>query len=444
MPDKKKLSKVPSSRLSRLGKLGGLASGIAARAIGNSAGQLMQAKRPTLKNTLLTVGNASSLAQSLSEMRGAAMKVGQMLSMDAGEFLPPEWEPILASLRQGADAMPKTQLIETLQKNWGQSWASHFDYFSFDPVASASIGQVHKARLKSGEWLAVKVQYPGVAKSIDSDVSNIGRLIKMTGMLPSGFDLTGILEQAKAQLSSEADYLQEAQYLLQYKQHLEQINHFIVPDVYSPLSNQEILCMSFIEGQPIESLIHSSEQDKALMMSRLFTLMLSELFNYGLVQSDPNFANYLYLPESKQIALLDFGACRPIPNDISVHYKNVASGMLKQQTDIIEDGMRGLKLIHSNMTQDVQKTILKCCLIASECLQTNKYNFKQSALIQRLYDASKLLMQHRNDIEPPDFNVALINRKVSGMVLLANKMQCSLDLQAMVETALSGASHLSK
>ena len=145
-------------------------------------------------------------------MRGAAMKVGQMLSMDAGEFLPPEWEPILATLRQGADAMPKSQLLETLNSQWGEGWARQFRYFSFEPIASASIGQVHKAQLHTGEFLAVKVQYPGVAQSIDSDVNNIGRLLKLSGMLPKGFAIDELLEQAKSQLKAEADYHQEAKY----------------------------------------------------------------------------------------------------------------------------------------------------------------------------------------------------------------------------------------
>ncbi|WP_371194285.1 ABC1 kinase family protein [Glaciecola sp. SC05] len=435
MPDKN-VSKVPSSRLARMGKLGSLAGSIAAHALSNTAGQLLKAKRPSLQSTLLTTSNASSLAKSLSEMRGAAMKVGQMLSMDAGEFLPAEWEPILATLRQGADAMPKTQLLETLQKNWGANWANHFKYFSFEPVASASIGQVHKAQLKNGDWLAVKVQYPGVAASIDSDVSNIGRLIKMTGMLPKGFDIQGILDQAKLQLQSEANYLQEAQYLRQFKQHLQGFEHFVVPDVYNELSNQEILCMSFIDGAPIESVIQQSEHEKSTIMSQLFALLLSELFVFSLVQSDPNFANYLYLPDTKQIALLDFGACRQIPVAIQTHYQLVATSMLNQNREGIETGMRGLKLIHHSMPEDVREAILNGCLIASECLQTKNYNIKQSALIQRLYDATKILMQHRKAIEPPDFDVALVNRKVSGMVLLANKMQCSIDLQGLVKNTL--------
>lgn len=439
-PDKK-LSKVPASRLSRIGKLGSLAGAIAASALGNTAGQLLRAQRPTYKSTLLTTDNAFSLAKSLSEMRGAAMKVGQMLSMDAGEFLPPEWEPILATLRQGADAMPKTQLLDMLQKNWGRDWANQFSYFSFEPIASASIGQVHKAQLKSGEWLAIKVQYPGVAQSIDSDVSNIGRLIKMTGMLPKDFDMQGTLDQARAQLKSEADYLQEAEYLQQFNQHLKGDERFVLPQVHAGLSNQHILCMSFIEGQGIETMLPYPEAEKHEMMSHLFELLLNELFVFGCIQSDPNFANYLFIPDTKQIVLLDFGACRKIPETIALHYRDMALGMLEQNIKGIENAMYKLKLMHKSMPEEIKNTILNAALLASECLQTQTYHFKKTGLIQRLYGSTKILLSDQKALEPPDFDVALINRKISGMVLLANKMQCDIRLQQPLKTILSKSSH---
>jgi predicted unusual protein kinase regulating ubiquinone biosynthesis (AarF/ABC1/UbiB family) len=431
----RKPSKVPETRFSRLSKLGSLAGSIASHAVSNTAGQLLKSQRPTLHTTVFTTKSASSLTQKLSEMRGAAMKVGQMLSMDAGEFLPPEWEPILASLRQSADSMPKSQLLATLNSQWGANWANHFKYFSFEPIAAASIGQVHKAQLKNGQWLAIKVQYPGVANSIDSDVSNIGRLIKISGILPTGFDIDAILAQAKTQLKREADYIQEAQYLEQFREHLTFSTRFVVPELTPELCNEKILCMSFIEGKPIETMLYSSEVDRSDVMTQLFSLMLSELFEYGFVQSDPNFANYLYLPETKRIALLDFGACRHIPPTIQQHYKTMATAMLEQNVEAIEHAMRGLKLIHNSMSKEVIAAILDACLMASECLQTDVYNFKQSALIQRLYEATKILMVHRKDIEPPDFDVALVNRKVSGMVLLANKMACDVPLRTLIKSA---------
>ena len=427
-----KVSKVPSSRLSRASKIGGFAGGLAINALGQTAKQLFNAQRPNLKSNLLTTNNATSLAARLSEMRGAAMKVGQMLSMDAGEFLPPEWEPILATLRQGGDRMPKSQLLDMLQSHWGHDWVKHFSYFSFEPIASASIGQVHKARLKNGECLAVKVQYPGVADSIHSDVANIARLIKLSGMIPKGFKLDDILAQATEQLQTEADYLQEADYIDSFRQHLAESPHFVLPEVYRPLSNKHILCMRFIEGEPIESITTLSVEVRQQVMEHLFELLLHEIFDFKLVQSDPNFANFQFVPETAQIALLDFGACKKLPTSTTANYKRLALAMLHQSKNDIEAAMRNLQLIHAGMPEDVSSTILSASLMASECLQSETYHFKETALIQRLYSATKSLMSRQRDIEPPDFNIALVNRKVSGMVLLANKMQCPVSLRALV------------
>jgi len=434
----KKSSKVPASRLSRVGHIGSLAATLMGRSLLSGAGQLVQAKRPSLQNSVLTNENASSIAQQLSKMRGAAMKVGQMLSMDAGEFLPPHWEPILATLRAGADSMPKSQLLETLTREWGSNWPEHFEYFSFEPVAAASIGQVHKARLKSGEVLAVKVQYPGVAQSIDSDINNVGRLLKMSGMLPKEFEIDSILSQAKQQLENEADYIKEAEYISAYSKHLQQDERFIVPSVYVPLSSASILCMQFIEGEPIDTVMQRSEGERSEVMTALFDLMLSELFEFQLIQSDPNFANYLYIPETQQIALLDFGACQRISEHNQTHYLAMAQAMQNQDKEAMKVAMYALKLLHKNMPSDVESTILEACLIASECLHQDDFNFKQSQLIKRLYDATQILINNKKAIQSPDFDTALINRKISGMVLLANKMQCAIPLRGIVTTKTLG------
>jgi predicted unusual protein kinase regulating ubiquinone biosynthesis (AarF/ABC1/UbiB family) len=431
-----KSSKVPASRLSRVGHIGGLAATVMGRSLLGGASQLLQAKRPSIQNSVLTSENATSIAQQLSKMRGAAMKVGQMLSMDAGEFLPPQWEPILATLRAGADAMPKAQLLETLTNEWGANWPEHFEYFSFEPVAAASIGQVHKARLKSGETLAVKVQYPGVAQSIGSDINNVGRLLKMSGILPKDFNLVDLLAQAKQQLENEANYVKEAEYLSAYREHLQHDKRFVIPNIYQALSGRSVLCMQFIEGQPIDSVMQRSESERSAVITALFDLMLGELFEFQLMQSDPNFANYLYLPASQQIALLDFGACQHICEHNQTHYRATAQGMLEQDLDAIKAAMYALKLLHANMPIEVESAILNACLMASECLQEDAFNFKQTQLIKRIYGATQILINNKKAIQAPDFDTALINRKISGMVLFANKMACSLPLRELLVAKL--------
>ncbi len=156
-----KPSAVPGGRWSRLARLGTLAGGVAGNMLAEGARQFAQGKRPQLHQLLLTPANARRVADQLAQLRGAAMKVGQLLSMDAGELLPPELADILSRLRADAIPMPMSQVVNALNANWGDGWDRHFEQFSFTPTAAASIGQVHFGRRKDGRNIAVKIQYPG-------------------------------------------------------------------------------------------------------------------------------------------------------------------------------------------------------------------------------------------------------------------------------------------
>jgi predicted unusual protein kinase regulating ubiquinone biosynthesis (AarF/ABC1/UbiB family) len=125
-----------------------------------------------MSDLLLTPTNATRVADQLSHLHGAAMKLGQMISMDAGDVLPPELTSILARLRDNAHHMPPQQLDEVLIGEWGRGWRRRFQSFQAHPIAAASIGQVHRAEIPDGRVLAIKVQYPGVASSIDADAHN--------------------------------------------------------------------------------------------------------------------------------------------------------------------------------------------------------------------------------------------------------------------------------
>lgn len=423
---------IPSSRISRFLKVGSMAGAITGNVIKNGVGAALKAQRPSAKNTLLNLNNAKTITKHLAQMRGAAMKLGQMLSMDAGELLPPEWEPILALLREQANSMPNAQLQQVLKANWGENWQAHFSEFSFAPIAAASIGQVHKGVLKSGETVAVKVQYPGVAQSIDSDIDNVAGLLSMTRLIPKGLDIKGILEQAKEQLKQEADYESELRYLQHYKSLLAGDERYIVPKVHTHLSNQHILCMEFIEARPMAELAYETRATKTTILENLFDLVFKELFVFRFTQSDPNYANFLFNDTSKQLVLLDFGACRTISEHASQGYFDLAKAMQAQNSEDILTSLIKLGLLNAATPQDAKEIVVQACLTASEALQSEQYNFKAAQIVQRLQQQTMGLISEKNAIASPNFDVALINRKVSGTVLLANKMNVDLSLQGLL------------
>ena len=188
-------AKVPTSRLSRLSKMGGLASRLAGNVLLEGAKQLSQGKSPSMQQLMMTPKNIGHVADKLSQLRGAAMKVGQMLSMDAGDLVPPELAEILAKLRSDAKAMPHKQLTQLLVQHWGRDWLAPFAQFELRPFAAASIGQVHLAYLDTGEKLAIKIQYPGIRDSIDSDIDNVASLLKVSRLIPANVKRSYITKQ---------------------------------------------------------------------------------------------------------------------------------------------------------------------------------------------------------------------------------------------------------
>tara|TARA_R110001583_G_scaffold82363_3_gene218596 strand:- start:8958 stop:10304 length:1347 start_codon:yes stop_codon:yes gene_type:complete len=431
MTEKYNERKVPSGRITRLAKLGGLASAVAGNIVKGATKQILSGQRPSLTQSLLNIDNAISITKRLAHMRGAAMKLGQLLSMDAGELLPAEWEPILSRLRQEADPMPKAQLIKTLEASWSKDWHQKFSYFSFAPIASASIGQVHRATLKDGRQLAIKVQYPGVRDSIDSDIDNVMSLLKLSGLLPKNIDLTSLLADAKTQLKNEANYLQEAEFINAYRVNLRNDPRFIVPFVVDELTDQNVLAMEYIEGSPITDISTISTRVVDLVCTQLMHLTYQELFTHKLMQSDPNFANFLYQSDTQKIVLLDFGACQHLSQHTSAHYLAMADAMLRQDTNDIRSALYSLGLVDTNMSTAAIDTVLNACFEASDCLQSDTgYNLKKQQLIKRIQEISMPLVTDKTAAASPIFEIALVNRKITGIILLANKLGATVDFKS--------------
>lgn len=330
-------SSVPGSRLSRLIRFGSLASGVASGMLAEGARQLAQGKRPALSDLLLTPGNVQRVANQLSQLRGAAMKVGQLLSMDAGDLLPRELSDILSRLRSDAHPMPMSQLVAVLNESWGKGWEGRFERFSFTPLAAASIGQVHAAQGKDGQRLAIKVQYPGVRESISSDVDNVATLLSISGLLPKGMDVAPLLEEAKRQLQDEADYLKEAEHLRHFHQLLADSPDFLVPRVYTEFSSPTILVMSFVDGVAMESLEHAPQAERDRIIALLFGLLMREVFEFQCVQTDPNFANYRYQRDTGRMVLLDFGATRRYARNSTEAFRRLLIAGLREDRAAISD-----------------------------------------------------------------------------------------------------------
>lgn len=425
---------VPSGRFSRFARFGGLATGVAGGMLLNGARQVVQGKRPSISELLLTPANAIKVTHQLSQMRGAAMKIGQLMSMDAGELLPPELSDILGALRAEAQHMPRGQLQAVLNRSWGKGWEDRFESFGFAPIAAASIGQVHRATTKDGRDLAIKVQYPGVRQSIDSDVNNVASLMKLSGLVPDTIDIAPMLAEAKRQLHQEADYAQEAQYLTRFGALLAGVAEFDVPKLHADLTTESVLAMSYIESVAIETLMTAPQAERDRAVTLLIALLLRELFEYGLMQTDPNFANYRYNPEKKQLVLLDFGATRDIPPDASARYRRLMQAGLAGDHAAARETMIAIGFFDEQTQPKHQDAVMTMFEMAMVTLRAGgAFDFGDNSVMVGLRDQGMAIAKARDFWHIPPIETLFLQRKFGGMYLLASKLKARVEVKALMQ-----------
>jgi predicted unusual protein kinase regulating ubiquinone biosynthesis (AarF/ABC1/UbiB family) len=421
--------------LSRLAALGQIAGGIASGVVSEGLSRFARGERPHLRDLLLTPSNALKAAEQLSRMRGAAMKLGQMVSLDPGELLPPEVQAIFAELRSSAHFMPADQLSASLASAWGPDWRRHFTRFDMTPIAAASIGQVHRAVLVSGRPVAVKVQYPGVARSIDSDIDNVASLLRLSGLVPHGLDLTPHLAEAKRQLRDEADYLREAEEMRRFRTLLAGDVRFVVPAPVEDLVRPTVLPMDFVDGVPLERLAVEPQATREAAMRALADLALRELFIFGAMQTDPNFGNYLWRPADGRIALLDFGAVRPVLPDSADAYRGLLRAILSGRTDAVRAALIDMGYLSSAQVarygqtlDEMTTTVLDHVLKAPE----GRVDFSDRGPLVAVRERSQPIFADRSLWALPSPDKMFLQRKITGMAFLALRLRVRLPVVEML------------
>lgn len=430
-------SPVPSSRLSRLARLGSLATGVAGNMLMEGARQLVAGKRPRLGDLLLTPANARKITHQLAQMRGAAMKVGQLISMDAGDLLPPEMATVLARLRSDAQPMPQRQVQAVLTAAWGAKWQQRFEPFSFTPIAAASIGQVHRARALDGRDLAIKIQYPGVRKSIASDVNNVAGLLRLSGLLPKTLDIAPLLQEAKNQLREEADYQAEGEHLQRFATLLADSPAFVVPRLHADLTTKNVLAMSYVGGVPVESMLNAPQAERDRIVSLLVSLVFRELFEFGWMQTDPNFANYRYDPDTCQLILLDFGATRRLAPAFAQGYRQVVAAALGKDRAAMKQAALAIGYFDASTLPRHQGAVLDMFEMALAPLRfEGDFDFGATDMVQRLRKAGMALGLEREFWHIPPVDTLFLHRKLGGLYLLAARLQARVNVQQLVQPFL--------
>lgn len=432
-------SRVPSGRIERLVRFGWMAGNIAAGAAVEGAKRWWSGDAGTVSDLVLTGTNPVQLAQQLSRMRGAAMKLGQLLSMEGNAVLPPAFAEAMAMLRASGDTMTPAQLHGVLGREYGKGWRTRFQRFDETPIAAASIGQVHRAVAADGRDLALKIQFPGVARSIGSDVDNLGTLVRMARLLPPEMELGPILAEVKRQLVRETDYVAEAHSLNRYRELVADEPAVRTPRAHLDLTTPHILAMDHVTARPISDL-WTSDQPQALrdrIGALAQRLVLRELFELGVMQSDPNFANFLWDPVDDGLVLLDFGSTVEVSAALSDRYRRLMRATVAEDRAAVHALAVEFGWLDADEIPLRAEGLVDLILLSTEPLRTpGLYDYGTTDLALRTHEASMELAFERGLMKPPPPELLFIHRKLGGTYLLCASLKAHVPSAAMAATFL--------
>jgi predicted unusual protein kinase regulating ubiquinone biosynthesis (AarF/ABC1/UbiB family) len=313
--------KIPTSRVARTTRVGRLAAGQAVRQFGTRAANIARSEeKAQAALDRRQVQTAEQIVAVLGTMKGAAMKLGQVMSfLDVGlvpEEFREEFQNKLAALRDAAPKVSFQQMKKVIEDEYEERLEDVFETFDPVPIAAASIGQVYKARMNDGRDVAVKVQYPGVASAVRADMQNLGMILRLMKRIAPGLDPQALGDEIRARIDEELDYELEAANQRTLARIFRGHPFIVVPDVVTRLSRERVVVSEFVSGRGFEEIKQLPQAERDRIGEMIFRFYFGCMYRHHQFSGDPHPGNSLLLDDGR-MAFLDFGLFKRIPAEVA-------------------------------------------------------------------------------------------------------------------------------
>lgn len=380
------------------------------------------------------------LAETLGELKGAAMKVGQMASV-ATDLLPDELAEPLEELQRDAPPMPFEVVADQIASELGAEPNILFDEFETEPFASASIGQVHRAVTDGGREAVVKVQYPGVDESVGGDLAQLKMALRAGGFLNRDRRdaLDELFAEIEARLHEELDYTQEADHVRLFRSMYADDPDVVVPEVIGERSARRVLTLSFEPGDDLDTVRreYSWRQTDALG-TKLFTMFVEQLFCERVIHADPNPANYAFRPDGR-VVLYDYGCVKKLADDQHRALVEIMRTALDRDWEGLDRALidLGARIPEKpRIPDEIYETWHSIFL--GPILEQSPYDYGDGLVYERLRENMETFLEYESRFQPPPGGV-YIDRTLAGLHNVLRKLECRVPCEEIVRDTLAAA-----